>query len=134
MSAPCPNCQSTTFRKDPGIANAAGTAITWYKQGPWWSRLAGGILLGLIAALVIIQVWQFIIPTFPRQVNLLIILAFVGGAVLQWLNDMRKGAKAVKYTCQSCRLRWVVRANDPWPDLAAAQQQQQQLTLNRGRE
>lgn len=81
---------------------------------------------------MIIQVWQFIIPTFPRQVNLLIILAFVGGAVLQWVNDMRQGTKAVKYICQSCRLQWVVRPNDAWPDLAAAQQQQ--LTLTRQRQ
>lgn len=128
--ATCPNCGNTTFRKDPGIANGIGTTVVWYKQGTWWSRLAAHMLFALMLCIFFMTFLQVIIPDDPQTVRflgLLWLLTFLGGSLWHWFNDIRKGKRAIKYTCQSCRLQWIVRVDDAWPTLEEARQQHQFL-------
>jgi hypothetical protein len=110
----CPNCDSTSFKKEKGIANKEGDNITWYKSGVWWGRLVMSVVPIIVIGPLIGQLVMNAIPNFPGIIILFVMLALIGGATIEWIKDMRAGISATRYICKSCGWQGILRKNESW--------------------
>jgi xanthosine utilization system XapX-like protein len=62
-------------------------------------------------------------PNPPSAVMLILLIVFIGAAIMLWAKEMRQGTPAMKFSCKACQLQWIVRPNDRWPTVDEARQQ-----------